>query len=287
MNEESSLTPLQKQALQASERKMIFGLVGASLVCVVLTFFAPSEADRTVYSDFLTIITSFSAFAISVQVIIRQKTKGIFAQLYLFLGLAFGLWFAAEAIWIYYETGLGIEMPFPSLADAFWLGGYVPFSYFLMGLLKNFLGLSKSLVLPVIFAASLGSVLIGNILLELYKTADLSTQEGLASYMVSGAYPIVDMFLLVPAVAALLQLRNGWMTFMPWVFIVTGIIVFIIADIGFAFYALSETLVDSIWIWDPLYNIAYVAFACSLLWHKEFFTVNEKKLLKAWQERNR
>ena len=76
----------------------------------------------------------------------------------------------------------------------------------------------------MIFAASLGSVLIGNILLELYNIADLSSQEGLLSYIVSGAYPIVDMFLLVPAVAALLQLRNGWMTFIPWVFIVTGII---------------------------------------------------------------
>lgn len=110
--------------------------------------------------------------------------------------------------------------------DIFWLAGYVPFFYFLTGILKNFVGLSTSMIPPVLFASTLGFVFLGNISLELYKTADLSNQEGIVSYITSSAYPMADMLLPIPAAAAFIQLRKGWLTFTPWAFIVIAIIVF-------------------------------------------------------------
>jgi hypothetical protein len=266
---------------------MFLGLVGAAVACAGLTIFAPLGVDRLIYSNVLAVIASGSAFAFSLQVIFRQKTKGLFPRLYGSLGIALGLWFIAEATWAYYEIGLGIETPFPSLADAFWLAGYVPFFYFLVGILKNFLGLSRSLILPILFASSLGFVLLGNISLQIYQSADLSDQDGMVSFVIGSAYPMADMVLLIPAVAAFIQLRKGWLTFTPWAFIVIAMIVFIIADIGFEYSALSSGMEDLLWVWNPLYNIGYIAIATSLLWHKEFFTINEKKLLREWQETNR
>ena len=34
------------------------------------------------------------------------------------------LWLCAEASWAYYREGLGVEVPYPSIADLFWLIGY-------------------------------------------------------------------------------------------------------------------------------------------------------------------
>jgi hypothetical protein len=65
---------------------------------------------------------------------------------------------------------------------------------------------------------------------------------------------------------------------------------FIIADAGFSYFVQAKGMDDWLWVWNPFYDVGYLAIACSLLWHKEFFTItiNEKKLVKAWwQEKNR
>lgn len=287
MKEELRVKDSHFESLLASRNKMFLGLVGAALVCTGMTFFAPINGDRSFYSNVLAVVASGSAFALSLQIVHRQKLKGVFPQLYASLALALGLWFTAEATWAYYEIGLGIETPFPSAADAFWLAGYIPFSYFLIGILKHFLGLARSMILPVLFASSLGFVLLGHILLQIYQTSDLTHPEGLSSYIIGSAYPVADMLLLIPAAAAFIQLRKGMLTFTPWAFIVIAMIVFIVADIGFAYSTVSDEMADSLWVWGPLYNIGDFAIATSLLWHKQFFTIDEKKLLKTWQEKNR
>ena len=287
MKEESGIKDTNNHSLLASRNKMFIGLIGAAIAFSALTVLAPISGDRVFYSDVLAVIASGSAFALCIQVIYRQKLKELFPRLYASLGLGLGLWFIAELIWAYYELVGGIEIPFPSVADGFWLAGYIPFAYFLIGILRNFLGISKSLFLPVLLSSSVGIVLLGNILLSIYQTADLTTQDGVVSYILGSAYPIADMFLIVPAIAAFIQLRKGMLTFTPWAFIVIATIVFIIADIGFAYFALVEGMEDMIWVWNPLYNLGDLAIASSLLWHKQFFTIDEKKLLRQWQHRNR
>jgi len=106
-------------------------------------------------------------------------------------------------------------------------------------------------------------------------------------YLVSSAYPISDMFLIVPASAVFIQLKKGKLTFTPWANFVIATILSIIADTGFAYFTVIGRMDDLLWVWNPIYDAAYLAIASSLFWHKEFFTVDEKKLMKAWQEKNR
>lgn len=61
----------------------------------------------------------------------------------------------------------------------------------------------------------------------------------------------------------------------------------VIADIGFTYSTSVAEMADMLWVWNPLYNVGYIAIASSLYWHKSFFTIDEKKLKKAWQEKNR
>lgn len=270
-----------------SNRKLLISLICAAIACSTITVLGVLNGEGTLYSNVLAVVASGSAFVLSLQVIYRQKTKGLFPRLYASLGLALALWFTAEVIWAYYEVVVGIETPFPSLADAFWLAGYIPFFYFLVGILKHFLGMSKSMLFPLLAMSSIGFVLLGNIFFSLYQSADLTSQEGIISYVIGSAYPVADMFLIVPAAAAFLQLRTGKLTFTPWAFIVSATILFIIGDIGFAYSTSIPEMADMVWLWNPLFNLGDIAIASSLFWHKSFFTIDEKKLIKAWQEKNR
>jgi len=48
------------------------------------------------------------------------------------------MWFLGEAIWAGYTLILNVEIPYPSVADVFWLGGYVPFFVALYLYVKTF-----------------------------------------------------------------------------------------------------------------------------------------------------
>jgi len=273
--------------IKSKKRILLLTLIGAATICSSLTIIAPLNGDRSFYSDILSVITSGSALFFSLQIINRQKVKGLFPRLYALLGLGVALWFIAESIWMYYELIAGIETPFPSIADVFWLAGYIPLFYFLYGMLKNFLGTSKSMYFPLIVGSSIGLAMLANILFLIYQNADLSTSDGIWTYIVSSAYPVSDMFLIIPAIAAFIQLRKGKLTSTPWAYLVIAHILFIAGDIGFAHFTTMGGMDDLLWIWNPFYEVAYLVIASSLFWHKEFFTIDEKKLMKEWQEKNR
>ena len=177
--------------------------------------------------------------------------------------------------------------PFPSVADALWLAGYAPYCYFLLGILRNFLGFSRSLVFPIVPIGTIGFVLVGNILFSIYQHSDLAGENGVMSFLIASAYPLVDMLVMIPALAVFIQLRKGLLTFTPWLMIVIATVAMTVADIGFAYSVLLSQMKEYVWIWNPIYNVAYVAIASSLFWHKSFFTINEKKQLRQWQENNR
>ena len=289
MVEKTSAAPLKINGIGAHEfrKKLFLGLIGSAIISSLCLILPSGSGDKTFYSDIIAIITSGSAFTFAVQVIYRQRLKTIFGKLYASVGLGLCLWFAAEAIWSYYELVEGIETPFPSIADVFWLSGYIPLGYFLFGILRQFAGSGKRQLIQTLLISSIAIVILTNILLSIYRGADLSTNDGILLYLVSSAYPISDMILIVPAIASFLTLRKGQLTFTPWALFTIATILFIVGDTGFGLFTIIGGMDELTWIWNPFYNIGYLAIANALFWHKHFFTIDEKKLLKEWQMKNR
>jgi len=48
------------------------------------------------------------------------------SMIWLSFALGMLLWFLGEVGWAYYTMVVGIEVPYPSIADVFWLAGYLP-----------------------------------------------------------------------------------------------------------------------------------------------------------------
>lgn len=273
--------------LVSSKRRSLFVCIGVlAVLCSCLDYFAPLNNNRVLYSDVITLTSAGLAFTVSLQIIHRQKLNGTFPRLFGFLGLGLGLWFVAEAIWDYFELVAGIDTPFPSIADAVWLAGYIPFFGFVFGMVKSFPGSSR-MYRDLLIMLGVALAVIAYPLMSIFQQSDLHSTDGLIKFIVSSLYPISDVFLLVPTAMMFIRLRTGAFTFTPWAYLVLAVMLFVVGDIGFALFSAKGGMDDMLWIWDPLYQVGYLAIACSLIWHETFFTVNAKKILKAWQKANR
>ena len=274
------------EIIAASKRRSLFASIGTfAFVCTCLDIFAPF-GTRTFYSDIINAATAGLAFAVSMLIIIRQKLNGSFPRMFGLLGLGLGLWFAAECIWDYYELNAKIDTPFPSIADAFWLAGYVPFAGFAFGMVRTFPTNSNTIKQLLILSAG-GSLLILYPLISIYQQSNLADSNGLTKYAINSLYPISDLFLIAPTALVFIRLRTGAFTFTPWEYLVIAIMLSIVGDIGFALFTARGGMDDVLWIWDPFFQVEYLAIACSLIWYRSFFTVDTNKMLKKWQEANR
>jgi hypothetical protein len=212
----------------------------------------------------------------------------------LFTSLAAGLilWFAAEVIWAYYQVWLGIDNPFPSIADALWLIGYGFFIYHLYKVFNlirirtttaaasthNYRHLLISVIVIVVIASSyIVSIFI-------FSTSSNSNpfngqphkNEDIIGFLISIAYPVLDGIILVPAATILWSLRRADPAFTHWILISTFIIMVTIGDVGFGY---SEVIINEeiaqkeLWIWDTFYNAGYICIAAALLWYNKFSIV--------------
>jgi len=99
-------------------RYVILTLVGF-IILVNAFIFLSSTSTRVIYTNLTIIVTAATALCSAIIVLFRQiKVHSQYSKTFSFLVVGLGLWFTAELIWAYYQLGLGIETPFPSLADA-------------------------------------------------------------------------------------------------------------------------------------------------------------------------
>jgi diguanylate cyclase (GGDEF)-like protein len=162
----------------------------------------------------------------------RNRPQGTLTWLFMALGLL--LLFVGDSIWTYYEEVRRIEPPFPSLADAAYLLGYVPLAIGLMLVVRarrpgHDTG---SLIDAAIVTAAFG---VGSwiFLIEPVMEPGLSILE----VIVTIAYPLVDILLI--AVVAALAFGTEMRAF-SYRLITGSLLALIIADTLFTFGTIGE-----------------------------------------------
>jgi PAS domain S-box-containing protein len=154
------------------------------------------------------------------------------------LAVSSASWAAGEAVWCYYDLLRGTLVPFPSLADAGYLGA-VPFA--LAGLL-SFPGVAHrafSRLRQLLDATMIaGSLLFASWALVLGPTLR-QAQGGLLKQVLAVAYPASDVALV--SLALIVALGASQRDRASLGFVVVGIIGFAIADSGFAYFTVAGT----------------------------------------------
>jgi hypothetical protein len=267
-------------------RNVVLALIASIIIASSFIIFSPVE-KKTFYGDIIEPTSTAIAAGLSLVVVYRQKLDGLIGKAYLSLAIALLLWLTAEVIWSYYETGLGIPIPTPSLADAFWLIGYGPFMYYVFKI-YNFFHKSASKPYSIVIISLAAVIYLAYIVNTTIAASDFATQGSILRFVVNIAYPISDMVLIVPTSLVILESRKGGggdLTSIPWIFL--SFLIVTIADSGFAYASNSGWSEQVIWIWSPLYIAGYLVAAAGLYWHNHFFIFDEKKVVRKWQEQNR
>lgn len=188
--------------------------------------------------------------------------------IWLLIAGGMALWLLGEATWLIYETGLGIETPYPSIADLFWLAGYIPLTTAFVLMVKTFSRLTmKRAAAYTLLGLALGCLVwltTGEAMLGAESTAELVTNL---------AYPLADTFLLSIGVSILAMFAYAPLV-SAWRWIAGGLLLMGISDVAFTwvvahglYYTAAGTLLTGLGV-DMVYQMAYFLLAIGFLKNK-------------------
>lgn len=223
----------------------------AAIVFTVLYWVAQTWGSELVVStDVLFIIVSGVCAFVAYLPARKWKEQGGLGVVHLGLFLAVLLWFLGESVWGIYEVLLAVEVPYPSVADIFYLAGYIPA---LLGI-TFFLVRVKAAIKGIAFQAAIlsGLVIIGSSIVFLINPIIASSSSILAKIFDVG-YPSLDTVLLTLAVTMLIAFAGGNIG-QSWFWISFGMILTTMADLAFSFGTLSGWYysghpIELLWLW--------------------------------------
>jgi hypothetical protein len=259
----------------AKERKNLVIALAISIFAVDMSvFFTAGSEMELIVSDLSRIGTIGSAMIMSIIVIARQKAGGLFGRTYIALSIGIALWLAAESTWAYYEIGLQIERPFPSIADGLWIAGYGPFIYHLFGTAKFFGKGVKKLSVVIVTAAVIAFMYF--VVNSIMSVFDLSDPESYGPLAISMAYPIFDATCVIPALLMVTNAGRGQLTSIPWIFV--AVILFVAGDSMLGMMLVVESA--EVYPITMILNAGYLCVTAGLLWYNRMFITDEKTLAK-------
>jgi len=186
---------------------------------------------------------------------LRQRDRKQFSMVWLCFTLGLALWFLGETGWAIYTLLLGIEIPYPSVADVFWLSGYVPFLVALNLYVKIFKsGLSRRMV-----AFSMAATFVLAVLASATLMAPiLEAEKDLVTLIIDFTYPFFDIFLFSVAFLGLLIFLGGRLE-RSWLLINLGILSNASADVLFS-YTVAQGTYYSGHLLEILFHLGYLLF---------------------------
>jgi hypothetical protein len=264
-------------AMKKAQRNLIFGFIAITLVVNSIILLSGDVQSMNYFSDIMIPILAAVATGLAIIVVYRQKASGVFGRSYAALAAGLGLFLVAEILWSYYSIGLGIEAPFPSLADAFWLAAYAPFGYGLFTLSKLYsYGRHKKSNKAFNVMSIAVAVFAMYYVMQVVSVSDLTSTDGATAMIISVAYLILDMALIIPALLAVMSAGRGYLTSIPWIFV--SWIFTAAADGLFGFTAVSS-VAGEVPIWNVFFAAAYLSMGAGLLWHNKYMILDKNKVM--------
>ena len=165
-----------------------------------------------------------------------RHSAGAVRRFWFLIGAAALSWGCGQAVWTLYESILGRDVPFPSLADVGYLGMPPLAAAALLSLplaAPTLAGRLRTILDGLTVAASL---LLCSWVLVLQPVFHAGSESKLLGQVISLAYPIGDVVVITIVIYTALQVRQGGARLPVSLPLVgTGLVAFAIADSGFSY----------------------------------------------------
>jgi len=177
------------------------------------------------------------------------------------LALGFFLWFQAEIVYAFYIFVLEVELPYPSVGDAFYIAGQLLMAVAFYSIMKwtKYFQKSKLRILNVLVSLGLGLVVLGIVIMPIVT----DIKEVTLGTVVSVTYPIINVILFSFAFAGSIALFQTYL-WKIWFYIPCGFLLFLIGDIGLSILERNGTYflghpIEAIWLIGEV-TVAYGCF---------------------------
>jgi hypothetical protein len=249
-------------------------IISAAFLNSIIIF---TEQDNRKYTSLWILnITAAITSGLGIISVYRHGLHGIHGKSYLFLTLGLLSWFSADAAELYYHLVEGHEeQKLVSISDWLWFAGYGFLSAHLFTMVSSLHGYIRR---RVILMVSVISVLFVGYNIHLLLSSDfISVGEGnidFVALLVTVAYPILDLTLIVPSGIILIGLRKDYQHSIPWFLASMSLLINAIADDGYIHDFVSENS-ESLWFWNLFYITDFVIMAGALFWYNRFHISDE------------
>jgi hypothetical protein len=240
-------------------------MVGVSLIFAFQRLYPGSIGP---VSNILPAACALTAFLCSLSCLRRYgfSRRLDFGAIWLLFTLGTGLWVLAESTWAFYYFILEVAVPYPSVADIFYVGGYLPIIAGLVGYLDTFrVALTKKRLGYSFVAIGAGVTLALLFVIPVELAKDLTAINFLTDMM----YPVLDLVLLSLAVLSLAIFVGGrianW-----WILFGAGAALYVIGDEFFLYQVAHGTYYNGS-VDDLIFLLGYLTFAMSFYTHRKEF----------------
>ena len=237
-------------------------MLAFSLVITTSRILLSDRPDTvTILNDVAAVISVLTATVLFVMVWLSTSNEDVSKRIWGFMVLGMIGWTVAETAWAFYEVILGVEVPYPSPADLFWLLGYALFYVALLTQYRLFQTIPNSqqkLTIALLVTVFTLAVTI----LVLKPIMDSFDPEKLLESLLNIAYPFSDLVLLSLTLAIIFSLEQGRFAF-TWRLLGVGLVFMSMGDLIFSYASWNEiyypdSQLNTITVLiDTLYIIAY------------------------------
>lgn len=240
------------------------GIIGLILAYTGLYVWQPGGVRvLNIVTDVLTALFALLASFLAVKARWMFEPGTAARRAWLLFGIGMAAMAAAELVWAYYHVVLDQPIPFPSPADILWAVSYLPI---LASLIVQYraLGVQASRRRKLIVAAVCLMVLIIALATSVWPALSQPGQIAAVDLLINMYYLLGDLSIAFIAILSLLFLWKGLVS-RPWQYMVTSVLLFVIADLTFFYgsanelYATGSNVVSG--IVDVVYLSAYVMAA--------------------------
>jgi hypothetical protein len=201
------------------------------------------------------------------------------------IGLIF--WFAADLSLLYSHYTHGKEEMLVSSTDGLWFMGYIFLALHLSIILRSLRNerntndpssrtQTKIVIILIVIIAT--AFFIFNMLVISLSESFTNPEERVdfQALIVTIAYPVLDLILIVPSILILITLRNDIRHYVPWLLSSLSLLLSAIADDGYVIDYVNGNFRHLVF-WDLFYVTDFIIMAGALFWYNRYHIISGKK----------
>jgi hypothetical protein len=274
---------VRSKILSATSYEFKLLLRGILLPACVISFFTYViitiiDTERSgYYNSIPSAVILILGTIISLKLLFQTKLEKIEIRRFRFIFLSLICWLIGELIYVYHQSFLGIALPYPSVADVFYLSATIFLSLYLYNILlfkKNIRKTKSFLYLGLVASAFPVYLLVDSLYYyeEYYPNSVLE-------FVVNASYYISDAVVIFPCIPIILYSPKNDPFIFHWLSIVISVFILVAADLGYTFMAsINEELLQNFeWFWSFIFSIGYILLTVSILWFSKLKQILEYK----------